>query len=137
MRRGSSQADTSTQGLNLFLISTPFLRMNKIEVKTREEFLGLIKKASIIILYADTSLPIFNQFVCSLGELNMSIISYDKYEVIEIKPHVALLFGLFWTKEPKIKYYFIQKVDENDKFGAVIPAKSNEIIEKWLEDTVK
>ena len=111
--------------------------MNKIEVKTREEFLGLIKKASIIILYADTSLPIFNRFVCSLGELNMSIISYDKYEVIEIKPHVALLFGLFWTKEPKIKYYFIQKVDENDKFGAVIPAKSNEIIEKWLEDTVK
>ena len=52
-------------------------------------------------------------------------------------PHVADVFKLFWSKKPNIKYYFIQKLDGNDKNGAVIPATSNEIVEKMLEDEIK
>jgi hypothetical protein len=111
--------------------------MNRLVVKSKQEFLDSIKKASVIIVYADTSLPIFREFLCSLGELNMRILSYGKYEVIEVLPHVADVFKLFWSKKPNIKYYFIQKLDGNDKNGAVIPATSNEIVEKMLEDEIK
>ena len=67
----------------------------------------------------------------------MRILSYGKYEVVEVLPPVAFAFLLFWSKVPEIKYYFIQKLDENDKRGSVIPAKSNEIVEKWFEDELK
>ncbi|ALG97136.1 hypothetical protein AVT98_gp44 [Sulfolobales virus YNP1] len=67
----------------------------------------------------------------------MQILSYDKYEVIEILPGTAERFRIFWSKVPEIKYYFIQRLDENDKHGAVIPATSNEIIEKWLEEKIQ
>ena len=111
--------------------------MNRLVLKSKQEFLDTIKKASVIIVYAETSLPIFRQFVCSIGELNMRVLSYGKYEVIEILPHVADVFKLFWSKKTNIKYYFIQKLDGNDKNGAVIPATSNEIVEKMLEDEIK
>jgi hypothetical protein len=111
--------------------------MDRFIVDSKQEFLDRIKKASVIIIYADTSLPIYREFVCSVGELNMRILSYDKYGVIEVLPHVADVFRLFWSKVPKIKYYFIQKLDENDEHGAVIPAKSNEAVEKWFEDEIK
>jgi hypothetical protein len=111
--------------------------MHKLVVKSKQEFLDKIKKASVVIIYADRSLPIWREFVCSIGELNMQILSYGKYEVLEIMPHVSVVFKLFWSKVPEIKYYFIQKLDENDKHGAIIPAKSNEQIEKWLEDEIK
>jgi phenylalanine-4-hydroxylase len=111
--------------------------MHKLVLNSKQEFLDAIKKASIVIVYADTTLPIFSQFTCSIGELNMRILSYGKYEVIEILPHVADVFKLFWSKVPTIKYYFIQKLNENDNYGAVIPAKSNDLIEKLLEDEVK
>jgi len=45
--------------------------------------------------------------------------------------------GCSRSKVPEIKYYFIQKLDEDDKRGAIIPAKSNEAVEKWFEDEVK
>jgi len=111
--------------------------MNRLVVKSKQEFLDSIKKASVIIVYAETSLPIFRQFLCSIGELNVRVLSYGKYEVIEVLPHVADVFKLFWSKKPNIKYYFIQKLDGNDKNGAVIPATSNEIVEKMLEDEIK
>ena len=111
--------------------------MNRLVVKSKQEFLDSIKKASVIIVYAETSLPIFRQFLCSIGELNVRVLSYGKYEVIEVLPHVADIFKLFWSKKPNVKYYFIQKLDGNDKYGAVIPATSNEIVEKWLEDEIK
>jgi len=111
--------------------------MNRLVVKSKQEFLDAIRKASVIIVYAETSLPIFRQFLCSIGELNVRVLSYGKYEVIEVLPHVADVFKLFWSKKPNIKYYFIQKLNENDKNGAVIPATSNEIVEKWLEDEIK
>jgi hypothetical protein len=111
--------------------------MQRFVVKTKQEFLNEIRKASVVILYADRSLPIWREFVCSLGELNMQILSYDKYEVIEILPHVADVFRIFWSKVPKIKYYFIQRLNENDNHGAVIPVTSNEEIEKWLESEIK
>jgi len=111
--------------------------MDRLVVKSKEEFLDRIKKAPIIIIYADTSLPIWNKIGCSVGWLNMQIISYDKYEVIELLPQVAPQFMMFWSRRFNIKYYFIQKLDENDKHGAVIPAKSNEAVEKWFEDELK
>jgi len=106
-------------------------------VKSKQEFLDAMKKASVIIVYADTSLPIFRQFMCSLGELNMRILAYGKYEVIEVLPRVADVFKLFWTKKPEIKYYFIQKLNKDDGYGAVIPTTSNELVEKWLEGEIK
>jgi len=111
--------------------------MHKTIFKTKQEFLNEIKKASVVILYADTSLPIWRDFVCSLGELNMQILSYDKYEVIELMPQIEIPFKLFWSKVPEIKYYFIQRLNENDTHGAVIPATSNEAVEKWLESEIK
>ena len=111
--------------------------MQRLVVKSKQEFLDQIKKASVVILYADTTLPIFREFVCSIGELNMQILSYGKYEVIEVLPHVAMTFKLFWSKVPEIKYYFIQRLNDNDTHGAVIPAKDNEEIEKWLEEQIK
>jgi len=111
--------------------------MNRLVVKSKQEFLDAIRKASVIIVYAETSLPIFRQFLCSIGELNVRVLSYGKYEVIEVLPHVADVFKLFWSKKPNIKYYFIQKLNENDKNGAVIPATSNEIVEKMLEAEIK
>jgi len=111
--------------------------MNRLVVKSKQEFLDVIRKASVIIVYAETSLPIFRQFLCSIGELNVRVLSYGKYEVIEVLPHVADVFKLFWSKKPNIKYYFIQKLNENDKNGAVIPATSNEIVEKMLEAEIK
>ena len=111
--------------------------MNRLALKSKQEFLDVIRKASVIIVYAETSLPIFRQFLCSIGELNVRVLSYGKYEVIEVLPHVADVFKLFWSKKPNIKYYFIQKLNENDKNGAVIPATSNEIVEKMLEDEIK
>lgn len=110
--------------------------MQRLILNSRQEFLNQIKKAKIVILYADRTLPIWDDFVCSLGKLNMQILSYDKYEVIEILPHIEIVFKLFWTKVPEVKYYFIQRLNENDKHGAVIPATSNEIIEKWLEEKI-
>ena len=111
--------------------------MQRFVVKSKQEFLNEIRKASIVILYADRSLPVWREFVCSLGELNMQILSYNKYEVIEILPHVTDVFKIFWSKVPEIKYYFIQRLDENDNHGAVIPATSNEQVEKWLESEIK
>jgi len=111
--------------------------MNRLVVKSKQEFLDSIRKASVIIVYTETSLPIFRQFLCSIGELNVRVLSYGEYEVIEVLPYVADVFKLFWSKKPNIKYYFIQKLDGNDKNGAVIPATSNEIIEKMLEDEIK
>ena len=111
--------------------------MYRLVVDSKQEFLDTIKRAPAIIVYANTSLPIFHEFLCSVGEINMRILSYGKYEVIEVLPHIADVFRLFWSKVPKIKYYFIQKLDENDKHGAVIPAKSNEAVEKWFEDEIK
>ncbi|MFP3203242.1 MAG: hypothetical protein RXR43_13800 [Sulfolobus sp.] len=111
--------------------------MDRLVLKSKQEFLDAMKKASVIIIYADTSLPIFRQFICSLGELNMRILAYGKYEVIEVLPHVADVFKLFWSKKPDIKYYFIQKLNNYDKYGAVIPATSNELLEKWLEGEIK
>ncbi len=49
----------------------------------------------------------------------------------------VILVWVFGRNEPHIKYYFVNKLDDNDKYGAVIPAKSNELVEKLLEDTVK
>jgi hypothetical protein len=111
--------------------------MYRFVAKSKQEFLDRIKKASIIIFPMDTSLPIWNEIGCSVGWLNMQIISYGKYEVIEVLPQVAVAFMVFWSRRPDIKYYFINKLDENDKRGAVIPAKSNEIVEKWFEDELK
>ena len=111
--------------------------MQRVVVKSKQEFLNEIRKASVVILYADRSLPIWREFVCSLGELNMQILSYGRYEVIQILPHVADVFRIFWSKVPEIKYYFIQRLDENDSHGAVIPATSNETVEKWLESEIK
>ncbi len=111
--------------------------MDRLIVNSKQEFLDKIKKASAIILYADTSLPIWRTVLCSVGEINMQILSYNKYEVIEILSGSAERFRMFWSKVPEIKYYFIQKLNENDAYGAVIPAKSNEAIEKWLEAEIK
>jgi hypothetical protein len=111
--------------------------MYKLVVDSKQEFLDTIKKAPVIIVYANTSLPIFREFLCSVGEINMQIVSYNKHEVIQILSGSADRFRMFWSKVPEIKYYFIQKLDENDKRGAIIPAKSNEVIEKWFEDEVK
>ena len=111
--------------------------MQRFVVRSKQEFLNEIRKASIVILYADRSLPIWREFACSIGELNMEILSYGRYEVIEILPHVADVFRIFWSKVPEIKYYFIQRLDEKDSHGAVIPATSNEVIEKWLESEIK
>jgi hypothetical protein len=110
---------------------------NRFIAKSKQEFLDEIKKASIIIVYANTRLPVFKEFVCSIGSLNIRMISYGEYEVLEVLPHMADLFKQFWSKEPEIKYYFIDKLSENDGRGAVIPAKSNELVEKMLEDNVK
>ena len=104
--------------------------MDRFIVDSKQEFLDTIKKAPAIIIYADTSLPIFREFLCSVGEINMQIISYNKYEVIQILSGSAERFRMFWSRRPEIKYYFIQKLDENDEHGAVIPAKSNEAVEK-------
>ena len=111
--------------------------MDRLIVSSKQEFLDKIRKASAIILYADTSLPIWRTVLCSVGEINMQILSYNKYEVIEILSGTAERFRMFWSKVPEIKYYFIQKLNENDKYGAVVPAKSNEVIEKWLEAEIK
>jgi len=111
--------------------------MDRYIFSSKQEFLDSIRKASAIILYADTSLPIWRKVLCSVGEINMQILSYNKYEVIEILSGTAERFRMFWSKMPEIKYYFIQKLNENDTYGAVIPAKSNETIEKWLEAEIK
>jgi len=111
--------------------------MEKLIVSSKQEFLDRIRKASAIILYADTSLPIWRTVMCSVGEINMQILSYNKYEVIEILSGTAERFRMFWSKVPEIKYYFIQRLDENDSHGAVIPATSNEAVEKWLESEIK
>ncbi len=83
--------------------------MDRLIVNSKQEFLDKIKKASAIILYADTSLPIWRTVLCSVGEINMQILSYNKYEVIEILSGSAERFRMFWSKVPEIKYYFIQK----------------------------
>jgi len=111
--------------------------MHRLVVDSKQEFLDKMKKASAIIVYADMSLPIFREFLRSVGEINMQMLSYNKYEVIEILSCTAERFRMFWSRRPEIKYYFIQKLDENDKHGAVIPAKSNEAVEKWFEDELK
>ena len=111
--------------------------MHRLVVESKQEFLDRMKKASAIIIYADTSLPIFRKFLCSVGELNMQILSYNKYEVIEILSGTAERFWVFWSGRIGIKYYFIQKLDEDDKHGGVIPAKSNEAVEKWFEHELK
>jgi len=111
--------------------------MEKLIVSSKQEFLDRIRKALAIILYADTSLPIWRTVMCSVGEINMQILSYNKYEVIEILSGTAERFRMFWSKVPEIKYYFIQRLDENDSHGAVIPATSNEAVEKWLESEIK
>jgi hypothetical protein len=111
--------------------------MDRFIFSSKQEFLDRIKRASAIILYADTSLPIWRTVLCSVGEINMQILSYNKYEVIEILSGTAERFRMFWSKVPEIKYYFIQKLNENDKYGAVVPAKSNEVIEKWLEAEIR
>jgi len=67
----------------------------------------------------------------------MRIISYRNYEVVEVLPPATDLVRLFWSKRPDIKYYFVNKLDDNDTHGAIIPAKSNELVEKLLEDMVK
>ena len=111
--------------------------MYRLVVESKQEFLDKVKRASAIILYADTKLPVFREVVCSVGELNMQVLSYNKYEVVEVIGSAAERFKVFWSKVPEIKYYFVQKLDENDKNGVVIPAKSNEAVEKWFEDEVK
>ncbi len=110
--------------------------MQRFVVKSKQEFLNEIRKASCNTVCRQV-VTLWREFVCSLGELNMQILSYNKYEVIEILPHVADVFKIFWSKVPEIKYYFIQRLDENDNHGAVIPATSNEQIEKWLESEIK
>jgi len=67
----------------------------------------------------------------------MQVLTYREHKVIEILSGAAERFRMFWSKRPEIKYYFIQKLDENDAHGAVIPVMSNEQAEKWIEDTVK
>jgi hypothetical protein len=111
--------------------------LNKIEVKSKEEFLDTIRKAEIVIFPVNTSLPVWQEFVCSIGGLHMRIISYRNYEVVEVLPPATDLVRLFWSRTPNIKYYFVNKIDDNDKYGAIIPAKSNELVEKLLEDMVK
>ena len=111
--------------------------LNKTEFKSKEEFLDAIKKASIIIFPMNTSLPIWQDLVCSIGGLHMRVISYRNYEAVEIIPPASDLFKLFWSRTPDIKYYFVNKINENDKYGYVIPAKSNEDVEKLLEETIK
>jgi len=111
--------------------------MYTIITRSREEFIRLIKNASAIILYVDTKLPIWREVLCSVGEINMQVLTYREHKVIEILSGAAERFRMFWSKRPEIKYYFIQKLDENDTHGAVIPVISNEQAEKWIEDTVK
>ena len=111
--------------------------LNKIEVKSKEEFLDTVKKAEIVIIPVNASLPIWSEVVCSIGGLHMRVIGYRNYEVVEILPPATDLFRLFWSETPNIKYYFVNKLDDNDRYGAVIPAKSNELVEKLLEDMVK
>ncbi|ALG97205.1 hypothetical protein AVT97_gp42 [Sulfolobales Virus YNP2] len=111
--------------------------LNKTEAKSKEEFLDEIRKAQIIIFPVNTSLPVWQEFVCSIGGLHMRIISYGNYEVVEVLPPATDLFRLFWSRTPKIKYYFVNKLDDNDTHGAIIPAKSNELVEKLLEDMIK
>ena len=111
--------------------------LNVFDAKSKEEFLNEIKKASIIIFPVNTSLPVWQEFVCSIGGLHMRIIRYKKHEVVEVIPPATDLVRLFWSKRPDIKYYFVNKIDDNDKYGAIIPAKSNELVEKLLEDMVK
>jgi hypothetical protein len=111
--------------------------LNKFEAKSKEEFLDAIKKAEIVIFPVNASLPVWQDFVCSIGGLHMRIISYRNYEAVEVLPPATDLFRLFWSRTPKIKYYFVNKLDDNDQYGAIIPAKSNELVEKLLEDMVK
>ncbi len=136
-RVGSLYTEASTFFLSQFFSLHMVKFLNKIEVKSKEEFLDAVKKAEIVIFPVNTSLPVWQEFVCSIGGLHMRVISYRNYEVVEVLPPATDLFRLFWSKTPHIKYYFVNKLDDNDKYGAVIPAKSDELVEKLLEDMVK
>ncbi|MCI4407541.1 MAG: hypothetical protein JHC26_00480 [Thermofilum sp.] len=105
--------------------------------RSKEEFLHEIRKAQVIILYANMMLPVFKEFVCSLGSLNMRMIKYKDNSVIEVLSPASEIFKIFWTRRPEIKYYFIDKVNEKDDHGSVIPAKSNEEAEKVIEEALK
>lgn len=103
------------------------------EFKTKEEFLNAIRKAKYVIIYAKTSLPVWHEFVCSVGDLNLTQLKYKNYSVIVVNDYIADVFKLWWTRRPEIKYYVIDQLNEGDKRGAVIPLKSNEEGEKILK----
>lgn len=106
--------------------------MQKLRCKSKEEFLDYVKKAKIIIVYADMSLPVWRYFVCSIGDLNLRQIIYENKSVIEVL--AVDTFKQYWTTMPDTKYYFIMK--SPDGYGGVAPAKSDEEVEKYLEDWI-
>ena len=103
-----------------------------LEFNSRDAFVKAVKDADYVILYARTDLPVWRDFVCTIGDLNLILYKYDKYSVIVVDPNVKGSF-LFWTKVPNIKYYIIDRINEDDKRGAVIPLKSNEDGDKLIE----
>ncbi|MQL56241.1 hypothetical protein [Acidianus ambivalens] len=106
--------------------------MQEIKCKSKEEFLDYVKKAKIIIAYADMSLPIWKYFVCSIGDLHLRLITYNNKSVIEVL--AVDTFKQYWTKVPDRKYYFVMK--SPDGYGAIAPAKSDEEAERFLEGWV-
>ena len=104
------------------------------EFSTKEEFLNAIRNSKIVILYVKTSLPVWHDFVCSMGDLNLTQLRYKNYSVIVVNDYVADVFKAWWTRRPDIKYYVIDQINEQDTRGAVVPLISNDEGEKILSE---
>lgn len=106
--------------------------MQELVCNSREEFLERIRKAQIIIVHVDTSLSIWKEFVCSIGDLHLRLIRYGNKGVIEVL--AVDTFKKYWTQVPDRKYYFIMK--SPDGHEVVAPATDDKAAEKLLEDWI-